>query len=254
MPLTEFLNRLLNFTKSLNQRMRELLFKYNNGTFDNSKPYIISLKSKKILEYVNNINNSINEKVDSWYEYNKLLVDISKQCYVRFNPSLIYTFNDEIHLVFYNDNNTYLGNINKTLTTIVSFVTYLFAKESSYSDFTFYGKYIQFDTTYETLNYLIWRQNDCKRNNIITLYKYFDENCNELSLLNIINKLDNLEFDITNETLYPILYGNILKKELVYSEDKNKELINRKVIVNSSILLSDNFTENLQKYIYNEHL
>lgn len=252
MPLTEFLNRLLNFKKSLNVRMRELLLKYNSDKFDSYLPYIISLKSKKILEYVNKRENSIEEKVDSWFEYNKLLINICKECYNRFNPTLIYTFNDEIHLVFYNNNNNnmYLENINEKLTTIVSYVTYLITKSSKYENFSFYGKYVQFNTQYETLNYLIWRQLDCKRNNTNELYRYYTQD----SIISIEQKIKKLEDNMIDEILHNIIYGNILKKELIYIEDKNKDLVSRKVITNSNILFSNNFTENLQKYIYNKYI
>ena len=64
------------------------------------------------------------------------------------------------------------------------------------------------------LNYLIWRQNDCKRNNTFTLYKYFDENLHGKSLQYMskalsfyLSKLE-LSFDLRK-----IIYGNILKKE-----------------------------------------
>ena len=172
MPLSKFLDKLRTFNKSLNYRMREILSEYNNNTFNSNKPYIISIKSKKILDYVNCKEDSIEDKLYSWNEYNNILVEISKRCYYYFNPSLIYSFNDEIHLVFYNEHDNYNGNINKTLTTVVSFITRLFAKKLDDYVFTFHGKYIQFNTEYETLNYLIWRQNHCKINNTNTLLKY----------------------------------------------------------------------------------
>lgn len=240
MPLSKFLDKLRTFNKSLNYRMREILSEYNNNTFNSNKPYIISIKSKKILDYVNCKEDSIEDKLYSWNEYNNILVEISKRCYYYFNPSLIYSFNDEIHLVFYNEHDNYNGNINKTLTTAVSFVTRLFAKKLDDYVFTFHGKYIQFNTEYETLNYLIWRQNHCKINNTNTLLKYSENKLTE----------DNINWQSPSN----ILYGNILKKELIYIQDKNKEMINRKIISNHTILLKDNFNENLQKYIYNEYL
>lgn len=234
MPLSNFLDKLRTFNKSLNSRMREMLLKYNNDTFDGNKPYIISVKSRRILEYVNKDETSLEEKIKNWNKYNDILVDISNECYNYFSPSLMYVFNDEIHFVFYNEKDSYNGNINKTLTTIVSFVTRLFAIKLNDYVFTCYGKYIQFNTEYETLNYLVWRQNDCKRNNTNTLSKYSEKNITD---------------DTTN-----IMYGNTLKKELIYIEDKTGDMINRRIISNNNVIFKCNFNENLKKYIYNEYL
>jgi hypothetical protein len=249
---------------SLKTRMQSLLNKHNNNNFSSYKPYIISLKSKEILEYLNFQYNSISEKITQLKNYNDTLLSVSKSCYTRFNPSMIYTFNDEIHMVFYNTSDypdLYNGNINKTLTTISSYVSRLFTKEFIKNnldfEFTIHAKYLEFDKEYETLNYLVWRQHDCKRNNIITLYKYFNKYfvCNSLD--NITQTLfHNLtDIHITHKDIECLIYGNILKKELVYIQNKQEtELSLKKEFNISHELFHINFKENMRKYILNTYL
>lgn len=249
---------------SLKTRMQSLLDKHNNNNSSAYKPYIISLKSKEILEYLNFPSNSISEKITQLKNYNDILLSVSKSCYNRFNPSMIYTFNDEIHMVFYNTSDypdLYNGNIHKTLTTISSYVSRLFTKEFIKNDldfeFTIHAKYIEFDKEYETLNYLVWRQHDCKRNNIITLYKYFNKDVIYKSLDNITQTLfHNLtDKNITHENIEFLIYGNILKKELVYIEHKDEsDLLSRKELNVSHKILHKNFKENMIKYILNTYL
>jgi len=248
---------------TLGTRMETILNDCNNQYFEEYKPYIISIKSKEILKYVNKMQNSFEDKIKQLSNYNKILVNVSKECYIRFNPNLIYSFNDEIHFVFFNSIDfpyLYNGNINKTITTIVSFITRMFIKEflsmNIDVDFTCYGKYAIFKNEYEVLNYLIWRQNDCKRNNIFTLYNYFSKDTLHGKSLDYMNKnlsiyLNKLKLSFD---LRKIIYGNILKKELIYVENKNKELSTKKIITNNHDILSDNFDENLQKLIYNRFL
>lgn len=251
-------------TVSLKLRMQSLLNKHNNKNFSGYKPYIISLKSKEILEYLNFPYNSITEKISQFKNYNDILLNVSKNCYNRFNPYMIYTFNDEIHMVFYNTSDypdLYNGNINKTLTTMSSYVARLFTKEFIKTgldfDFTIHAKYAEFDKEYETLNYLVWRQNDCKRNNIITLYKYFTKDITYTCLDDITQRLfhDLSDINITYKDLEFLIHGNILKKELVYIENKEKSaLSSRKELNVSHELLHENFKENMTKYILNTYL
>ena len=246
--------------KSLKNRMQALVKKYNGNTFESYKPYIITIKSKEILEYVNFTKNSIKDKIINWNVYNKILLNVSNDCYNRFSPNMIYSFNDEIHMVFYNMNDypeLYNGNINKMLTTVSSFVTRQFTKEFVSKnidfEFTLNAKYVQFDTEYETLNYLIWRQNDCKRNNIITLYKYYNNNVSYMSLLDITQKLDDnmsseekilYEYDLNN-----IIYGIVLKKELFNVDSENK-CMNRTVMSVDNVIFANDFKSKLKKYVY----
>jgi len=282
------MNKLLSYIKrktieytSLKTRMQTLLAEYNNKTFTSYKPYIISLKSKEILDYLNNYKQHTLEKINHWSDFNDTLLSITKACYHRFNPTMIYAFNDEIHMVFYNTsdyNDLYNGNIHKIMTTITSFVTQLFTKKFIHMgfnfEFTFHAKCIEFLTEYETLNYLVWRQHDCRRNNIITLYKCIDSNIVDMTLEDVTQNLFHhiKELHINPDNLNFIIYGNIIKKELVYIDNthykilynnnqfntplnkKEETLITRKEFNVSHHLLHTQFKENLHKYIYNTYL
>jgi hypothetical protein len=249
---------------SLKTRMQSALSDYNSDTFTQYKPYVVSLKSKEILEYLNFQKESFDIKLDELNEYNRILISVTKECYNRFNPLMIYTFNDEIHMVFYNVSDypdLYNGNVNKTITTMASFATRAFTKEFMKNhidfDFTIGAKYIEFSTEYEILNYLIWRQFDCKRNNIITLYKYFSSDVKYIQLDDVTQLLfHNLkDINISHSQLDFLIYGNVLKKELVYIENDNEtELSSRKQLNVSHELLHENFKENLTKYIFNTYL
>jgi hypothetical protein len=267
---TELLSQLRKTFKGepLRDRMQETLEFYNGKRIEVYQPYIITVKSREILEYINSKSVSTSEsndeclfieKIKFLKEFNEMLVDIAKKCYLRFSPTMIYTFNNEIHLVFYNtsDNkNVFNGNIHKTLTTITSYVTKLFTKMLKVDfEFTCSAKYISFLTDHEVLNYLIWRQNDCKRNNITTMYKYFETDLQDKSLEEIdyklsrcISKLKNKN-SIDTSNIIQILYGNIIKKHLVYLELTK---VNRKCIQSTSFNLQENFKENLVKYVYTE--
>ena len=249
---------------SLKTRRQDLLKRHNDKNFNQYQPYIISLKSKEILEFLNFPSKSVQEKINIWKNYNQILLNVSKKCYNRFNPSMIYTFNDEIHMVFYNTSDypdLYNGNIHKTLTTMSSFATYVFTQEfMKYHidfEFTIGAKYVEFIQEYETLNYLIWRQLDCKRNNIITLYRYFNSNVTYMNLEDVTQSLfHNLsDLNISYTELDFLIYGNILKKELVYVEKDNEEDMSaRKEFSLNHELLHENFKENLRKYILNTYL
>lgn len=249
-------------TYSIKTRMQELLKTYNDREFNSFQPYIVSLKSKEILEFLNFPSASIQDKINLLKNYNEILLNVSKQCYNRFNPSMIYTFNDEIHMVFYNTSDypdLYNGNIHKTLTTMSSFATYFFIKEFiKYNidfEFTIGAKYVEFNPEYETLNYLTWRQLDCKRNNIITLYKYINSDVTHKSLDDVTQSLFHhlSDLNITHDELQFLIYGNVLKKELVYVEHK-EDISPRKEFNTSHELLHENFKENLRKYILNNYL
>lgn len=253
---------------SLKNRMQDTLSEYNNKEFTSYQPYIISLKSKEILQYLNTKKTSVKEKIEDWQEYNTLLLKVSQECYDRFNPRMVYAFNDEIHLVFYNISDypdLYNGNVTKTLTTITSFATTQFTREFTKRnldfDFTIHAKYAEFVKEYEALNYLVWRQLDCKRNNVITLFKYFQDDVKYLLLDDVTQSLfHNLsDLDVTYEHVKFLINGNVLKKEIVYIDSNTKneeseEMSSRKELSISNELLHENFKENLRKYIYNVYL
>lgn len=259
--ILSYIKRTLNKT-SLKTRMQNSLDKYNGKKFDDYKPYIISLKSKEILEYLNFPKENINMQLDTWRQYNSLLQEVVRSSYNRFNPTMMYAFNDEIHFVFYNITDytdVYNGNVNRLMTTITSFVSRVFTKEFMKNDidfeFTFHAKYIQFNLEYETLNYLVWRQLDCKRNNTITLFKYFNNNTTYMTLEDVTQNLcHNLKDNNINYTdLYDIIYGFVVKKELIYVE-KGDDIIARKVFNVSNLILNEQFRETLHKYVYANYL
>lgn len=252
-------------SKSLKTRMQSLLKQFNSKEFNLYQPYIVSLKSKEILEFINFPDKSIRDKIHLWKNYNEILLNVSKACYNRFNPSMIYAFNDEIHMVFYNTSDypdLYNGNITKTLTTMSSFATYIFTKEFiKYNidfNFTIGAKYVEFYPEYETLNYLVWRQLDCKRNNIITLYRYFNSDVTYKSLDDVTQSLFHAlsDLNITHKDLEFLIYGNVLKKELVYvaNKENTEDISPRKEFNVSHELLHENFKENVRKYIQNTYL
>jgi hypothetical protein len=108
-------------------------------------------------------------------------------------------------------------------------------------DVNFFGQFVEFNIDYEVLNYLIWRQMDCKRNTISLLYKCVNfedflsmtESIDNMSIENMLfdinKKLDKkVECDYKN-----LLTGNVIKKYLFHklvkqsvcncNEDKSNE-------------------------------
>lgn len=248
--------------QSLKTRMQNSLEEYNSRKFEDYKPYIISLKSKELLEYLNFQELNIKEHLDKWRQYNLILQDIVKQSYNRFSPIMMYAFNDELHFVFYNVSDytdVYNGNVNKSLTTITSYVTRLFTKEFMKNDidleFNFHAKYIEFDVEYETLNYLVWRQLDCKRNNTITLFRYFNTDTTHMTLEDVTQNLcHHLNDNNLNYTdLKDIINGFVIKKELIYVE-KGDDIVTRKVFNVSNMVLNEQFRETLHQYVFKNYL
>lgn len=236
---------------SIQTRMKKLDSKFNSNSCHPYKPHIFSLKSKKILSYINTLT-SYEEKMKMYKSYNNVVKSVCAKLYDRFNPTLIYTFNNEIHLVFYyNDygNYQYEGNIHKTLSIITSYVSIIMNEELKHEnifiDFTFECTFQEFDIDYETLNYLIWRQFDCKRNIISLLYKChnFTQSQSQSQLHNLSgSKLQDLEDELYvnypqfQEDLNNLIYGTIIKKEII--ENFNNKSQNSKVNINKHFCFS----------------
>jgi tRNA(His) 5'-end guanylyltransferase len=270
------------YENSLRTRMKHYLSRYNSYCHY-YKPHIISLKSKKLLFFVNHLT-SFDEKLEILKEHNQMLVGVCSKLYERFDPHMIYTFNNEIHLVFYyNDDGDvlYYGNINKLTTSIVSYASICMEKFLSQKgvniDFLFEGEFVEFDKDYETLNYLIWRQLDCKRNNTVLLYRCLKQNEILDSKLNLDKiKIEEMQKEFKNyrseqnktelDINESIFTGNIIKRQLYYKEgvpkkeieynEKQQEaepkLYSRKRLVVEHFDLVNNFKENARKYIYNK--
>lgn len=256
-------------TTSLDGRMRNLITK-NNGKFHGFKPFVVTVKSKELSKYINDIT-EFNQKVELLKNIQSVLFEIGQLIYTRFEPRLVYTFQNEVNIVFfYNDDGVFMynGNINKMITSIVSLVSIEFYKRVGCQlvfdyDFNFTGQYVEFDIDYEILNYLVWRQLDCKRNTITLLYrccnKVLDDNhMIGLKLSDMIECLNKqLNVDITEEThLVKLLTGNIIKKYLFYVvKSENDETVVEKCKIGvENFYLSDNFKENYRKYIVNKIL
>lgn len=254
----------------LRHRMKHYLSRYNSYCHY-YKPHIISLKSKKLLFFINHLT-TLDEKLDILKEHNDMLIAVCKKLYERFDPHMIYTFNNEIHLVFYyNDMGDvlYYGNVNKLMTSIVSFASIYMEKVLSQKgidiDFLFDGEFVEFDRDYETLNYIIWRQLDCKRNNTVLLYKCIKKDeilDNKLAIEKIKIEEMQKEFENYNKIDESIFTGNIIKRQLYYKEkqtknkkekyDQDDDLYVRKKLVVDNIYLANEFKENARKYIYNK--
>jgi hypothetical protein len=142
-------------------------------------------------------------------------------------------------------------------------------------DFIFNGEFVEFDKDYETLNYIIWRQLDCKRNNTVLLYRCLKQSeilDNKLVLDKIKNEEMIEELKTYKSIDESIFNGNIIKRQLYYKERSSKDnsskkiqnnkeskrewsengMCTRKRLVVDNINLVDNFKENARKYIYNK--
>ena len=255
----------------LYNRMSKMIQKQNGQRSHYYKPHIISIKSKQISSYINTISN-FDEKLILLKNIQKIFLEVSKHLYRRFDPHMIYTFSNQIHLVFYyNDygNFLYNGNIKRILTSLVSYTSILVANEFTKNnidlDFCFEGTLVEIDKEYEALNYIIWTQYDCKRNTLTLLYRCLSE---EKSLLNFI-KLDYMEKEINNITPidYTLVNGLVLKKKIYNKEiDGNKfdklikneyddidETIRRNLEIDI-VWFPNDFKENLDKYIIKKYL
>lgn len=263
-----------NNENGLSDRMANLVRNYNGNKIHCYKPFVLSLNSRKMLDYINKAT-PVNEKLKFYSDYNKLLVEVCKIIYEKFDPTCIYTFNNEIHLVYYyNNNGNYIlnGNIHKLLTRISSYASVkmsnILAKNNiEIENFYFEGNIVEFTEEYETLNFLIWRQFDCVRNTLNSLYKCYKINENTKLGSNPRDVLKSIKLDTIKKELFEkddissmitddILYGILLKKEIYYKEnetDKN-EIVTRKRIVEVSHDFTNDFTKNMQNYITNKKL
>ena len=213
--------------------------------------------------------------INIYFHYKDInkIIPISK-LYEKCDPHLIYTFGNEINIVVnYNDQGNYVfdGNINKTITYLCSLasveVSKMLLKHDIDIDVYFTGQFVEFDIEYEVLNYIIWRQMDCKRNTLTLLYKCLNmglildgkinvDGMNIEDMISIMNEKQVL--DVT-KTYNHLLVGNLIKKHVFYIEKKKTDLVDddskivsRRCLNIEHVKLSDNFKENYQKYIVNK--
>jgi len=274
--LNNFYNDVCNYKMIETSEIKLRMTKYidrNNKKCHSYKPFIVSLKSRQILSYFNYLTN-IYDKLKFIEKFNEIMIEVSKKLYIQYDPHMIYTFHDEIHLVFfYNDHGNYMysGDINKIITTLVSYtsieLTKILTKRSINLDFVYKAQFVEFDDDYEILNYIIWRQFDCKRNTITLLYKCINlENFLNNKEKNNCQKLDTMEKNVSwylKDKYHTYYTGNILKKTLFYTNKSNPKIIfniencennltMRKRLEVEHFYLSDNFKENFNKYIKNK--
>lgn len=255
----------------LDKRMRKNIKQYNSTTYHGFKPFVVSLKSKQLLNYISHLV-CLDDKIKQLELIQDVLFDVGKKVYQKYDPHLIYTFQNEVNVVFYyNDSGVYLfnGNVMKTVTSLASFVSVEVSK-SLYKrgidiDLHFTGQFVEFDVDYEVLNYLVWRQMDCRRNTITLLYKCLHMKyildgkflidrvkVNEMiTSLNLSANQNNID-----DSLHHLLTGNVIKKHVFYSKkhnfDKQDNIVLRRSVGVEHIKFSDNFKNNYAKYILNK--
>lgn len=252
----------------LSYRMHKRQINQNSTQVHCFKPFVISLKNKTISKTLNKLED-LNDKVKHIQEHNKILQEIGKVLYLYFDPRFVYSFNNEINLVFfYNDNGNYIydGNINKLLTSVASMASVLYSEKTNSKGF-FTANVVEFDIDHEVLNYIVWRQYDCVRNTTCLLYKcafkdkYLDgdlklENTKSDSMKQLV--FAKLNGDYNTSDLISVMYGITLKKKLYY-KILETEMINddevaaRYEIKGESVIFNESFKENLQKFVLNKH-
>ncbi len=266
--LSEDISQDISEDSEIKIRMTKYMKKYNKKCHP-YKPFIVSLKSRQILSYFNHITN-IDDKLKFIEKFNEIMIEVSKKLYIKYDPHMIYTFHDEIHLVFfYNENGNYMysGDISKIITTLISYtsieMTKIFIKKSIDLDFVYKGQFIEFDDDYEILNYIIWRQLDCKRNTITLLYKCINLENKEKNNCLKLNVMENSVFDFLKDKSNSYHTGNILKKVIYYINTNNPKIVLnkensqdnltiRKKIDVENFYFSNNFKENFNIYIKNK--
>lgn len=229
---------------NLQERMTAKIKKYNKKCHP-YKAHIITIKSKNILKQLNGVTH-LNNKVDAFVLHNEILKEVANKIISTFNPTFIYTFNDEIHVVFnYNEEGYFLYDcdISKTMTKIVSLASTEFSKQLWHRkldvNVMFHGKFVEFDKEYECMNYIIWRQLDCKRNNITLLSK-----CKTNASVKGVS-LIKLELELEEEKEKMLKWN-----EIVYGMVVKRGYINNKAVIKiDSKELANNFIENMREYL-----
>ncbi len=259
--------------ETLSWRMSKVVSRYNDRAFHCYKPFVITVKSKQLLSYINKVTD-IKTKLEFLTSYNDILVSVCERLYHDYDPTMIYAFNNEITLVFfYNDYGDYKynGNINRLLTSVASDASLHMYKKLQESQIDLHTSFsatcVEFSDDYEVMNYVIWRQMDCKRNTITLLHK-----CLYTSdpITNV--KLDTLQFNLDGYLTNAFMHGNIIKKQLYYTvsdtpkvtveladtfnvtKPEEDTLVTRKKIVVHHKKLSKSFMANFITYISNKVL
>jgi tRNA(His) 5'-end guanylyltransferase len=231
--------------------------KVNKQACDPFKPHVIALKSVEFLKLINE-ESSFQDKLEAMRVYQQIFSKVSRAIIQRFDPTMVYTFNNEINVVFYvNEYGDVLfgGQILKLVTNIASFASNVLQKELSEMKMSpqciFEGSFYEFEKDIEVANFLVWRQLDCYRNNASLMYKCANglKDVTGLKHKDVVETLQKGGFEIDEF----ITHGTILKKQLYYVH-KDDSLVARKNVIETYDLFSDNFDEMYHKYILNKVL
>lgn len=229
----------VSFHKRMHKYIRE-------SDVDFESPFVVYVRSKALIKLINK-RSSYENKLAFLKDYNVQLTKISKKLYKDFEPNLIYAFNNELHLIFNKETSIYKGSSQRLLTNIVSAVTRYFSD----LNVQFEGRIIYFPKQCEVLNFLVWRQFDCKRNTLTLLHKCVKPSARNGNRKTEINEgMENILHDL-GPLADEVVNGNIYKKEVYYKGD---ELVTRTRISVLHEWLSENFDSSYQKYILNKVL
>lgn len=202
----------------LSFRMKDLLNKNNSSKVHPYKNFVVTLSSSSLLK---KHKSDLKTKNDSLHT---LFVDTCKYLVEKYDCTIGYTCNNEIHLGFhYNDNgdHPFDGNINKLLSSLASSASYFFTManvifnethDTFNDDPCFSAKIVEFNEDHDILNYFIYRQNYSYNNNLVDLYKNLTNTQGDtLSIELMEDYLRQHNVDIPKW----LLYGTFMKKELI---------------------------------------
>jgi tRNA(His) 5'-end guanylyltransferase len=215
-----------------------------------SEFFVVSLKSRSLLKMLKQNTHDFNKKNEELGQNNIILKQVCKTLYDKYDPVMIYCFNNEINLVFVNEGNTlYKGNISKMVCKMASHASVCYSRELKNDvDITFEGIFVEFRKSCEVLNYLVWRQFDCRRNTVTSLYKCFAKNVT-------IENMPIHDMERCFELPKDLLYGIVMKKCMVaYTKGSENRVLVRKRIVADHFYLADNFDKIVEKYVRTKFL
>jgi hypothetical protein len=237
----------------LSSRMEKNVSTFNGRRIHPYKPFVVSINARKLLKDLKK-KTPIEDKVLQMNNHYQMMSQIAKGLYDYFDPTFIYYFNNEIHLVFYYDDNKYIfnGNVNKLLTSISSYATMMATKVNPLNDDAFFtGTYIEFNKDYETFNYIIWRQFDCYRNTMSVLHRCVsDEDISYKSIDEIVGDMDDYVIPDT------LKFGITMKKQLQLKpcETDLANLKKRRRYQTFSMNLSTDFKKNIDRLLFKKLL
>ena len=204
MSLIEKLGAFLSFTSSptvvpIQQRMTNYIKRINGYKCHPFKPHIVTLKCNQLLQHLNSLSDWL-EKYNALASFNNTLTNVSKQLYERYDPNMIYCFNNEIHLVFfYNEYGDFIynGDIMKTTTSMASTASVMFSNELSLPEgVVFNGTFVEFDKEWVHL----------RKSNTEPIIRIYSESESMTTANTLAEKI--ISLDISSFCFYFIIYSN----------------------------------------------